>query len=106
MYFNSIEGFEAVAELETGGSYEFDTTLVLKKNDGRFFWVHDSGCSCPIPFENVSCEADLTPLNSASRWDESWKAFESFVMEQYDGAGVGRSGKAKFLDEVESIIGR
>lgn len=65
-------GVEIVAEYETGGSYEFCTTLVVREvATGHLYAAHDSGCSCPTPFEDlkslsdwvlVSDADDLTPL--------------------------------------------
>lgn len=48
-------GWTQIAELEHGGSWEFDTFLVYAKGE-KFFWAMDSGCSCPEPFENLSIE--------------------------------------------------
>lgn len=36
------------------GSYEFDMTVVWKDAEGNFYWAHDSGCSCPSPFEDYT----------------------------------------------------
>lgn len=33
-------------------SYEFNTALFIATNDGRVYFVQDSGCSCPTPFED------------------------------------------------------
>jgi hypothetical protein len=97
-----LNQYECVASFEVGEGYDFDTTVILKK-DGNFFWAYDSGCSCPTPFEGYNHEGMLERLNSSSRWDDSWKAFESHVNNLYGGT---RTEKASFLDEVESIIGR
>ena len=43
--------------------YSFDTTIVLKDEQGRFYVASDDGCSCPTPFEDFdSLEACLGPL--------------------------------------------
>jgi len=45
-------GLTIVAELEEGGSYEFNTTVVFRRDSGELVWTHDAGCSCPTPFED------------------------------------------------------
>lgn len=42
-----------------GNSWEFDLLGVFKDNEGRVFTATDSGCSCPMPWENLT-EADYT----------------------------------------------
>lgn len=40
-------------EIEYGESrYEFDTLIFWKTPEGEVFCAHDSGCSCPLPFES------------------------------------------------------
>lgn len=46
-------GLTPVAEVDIAGSYEFDMFVVWRRQDGKLAWATDSGCSCPIPFENV-----------------------------------------------------
>jgi hypothetical protein len=53
-----------VKDHDAGYSYEFDTIVIWRRNyDGRHVIAHDSGCSCPIPFENTGIE-DLTVVRS------------------------------------------
>ena len=58
-------GMEVVAELEMSNrDYEFDVIVVWKrKADGAMFYAQDSGCSCPIPFEDFKTWADLNSFN-------------------------------------------
>lgn len=43
-----------IGEIEwSDGSYQFDLTVVWKREDGRFVYAEDSGCSCPSPFEDT-----------------------------------------------------
>jgi hypothetical protein len=56
------EAFEAevIGSVEwTDESYSFDTTLILRGNDGKLYWGDDSGCSCPSPFENFYVLSDF-----------------------------------------------
>ncbi len=45
--------------------YEFDQVLIIRDPDnGQVYAGHDSGCSCPIPFENMNDFSDWTPINN------------------------------------------
>lgn len=57
-------GLRTIGELDPAESYEFDTFVVFQEVEGdrRFFWAHDSGCSCPTPFEDLAGIGDLTRL--------------------------------------------
>lgn len=53
-------GLELVAEIETGGSYEFCTTLLFRDvATGGIYIAQDAGCSCPTPFEDCLSLADM-----------------------------------------------
>ena len=58
VYYNPRDfGLEIVAEIEySTGSYEFDTRVIWKDEEGRLWTARDSGCSCPTPFENESLD--------------------------------------------------
>lgn len=38
----------------TNELYEFDMTVVWRDSTGMFYWDSDSGCSCPLPFEDAA----------------------------------------------------
>lgn len=40
--------------------YSFDIHVVFKTRDGRFFYGHDAGCSCPSPWEGYGKPEDFT----------------------------------------------
>lgn len=67
-------GFEFVKDHDADGGCGFDTVIVLRRGD-EYFVAHDSGCSCPIPFEDVKV-GDLTPVKSLGDVDkfarEAW----------------------------------
>lgn len=54
-------GLTTIGEIDwSSGSYEFDLTVVFKREaDGVFLYADDFGCSCPSPFEDAGIE-DLT----------------------------------------------
>jgi hypothetical protein len=70
-YSPEKSGFEIVGSVDVADSYEFDILLVLKDKSGYLFWCHDSGCSCPVPFESTTIN-DLHPITR-----ENLKEFEA-----------------------------
>ena len=55
--------------------YEFDMVVLWKdKTTGEQFWAHDSGCSCPSPFEWVRSISDLNDLKFTRQEYEKAKA--------------------------------
>lgn len=68
IYYNPAAfGLEIVAELDPNESYQFDTVVLYRdiSPHGRsgLYVLHDSGCSCPTPFEEKTRE-HLTPVNN------------------------------------------
>lgn len=61
-------GLTVVATIEAENlSYEFDIIAVWKHTEtGKLYWAYDSGCSCPLPFENFTTISSLTPLKNIS----------------------------------------
>lgn len=70
VYYNPAEaGFELLAEVEDRdvGSYEFDFAILLRDREtGKLYAAHDSGCSCPTPFEDVRTLGDLIEIRSVA----------------------------------------
>jgi hypothetical protein len=69
-------GLETVGEIDTAGSYEFNTAWVSReKSTGKVYVAFDSGCSCPTPFEDHSFPDSFTHVESAASLRaelESW----------------------------------
>ena len=62
-YYPEKCGLTIVAEIELEvQDYSYNTIVVWKHESGRLFSAHDSGCSCPTPFENFCRLSDLTEL--------------------------------------------
>jgi len=58
-------GLVIVAEIELSEpGYSFDTRIVWKAQNGKLYTAHDSGCSCPTPFEDFKKLSDLTLVNA------------------------------------------
>ncbi len=68
VYYNPEKaGVEIVAALDPPLSYEFDIVILVRDvKDGKLYAAHDSGCSCPTPFENVAGLHDMTPITKTS----------------------------------------
>lgn len=66
--YNNPEAFntQIVGSFELDNeSYQFDTILVLKDMDsGKFYVLHDAGCSCPEPFDMFTTKESLGRLFS------------------------------------------
>ena len=50
-------GLTLIGDIEwTDEAYSFDTTVVLRNAEGKLCYIEDSGCSCPLPFENTGTD--------------------------------------------------
>lgn len=46
-------GLEVYGDVWRDMSWEFDAFIIWKQpSTGAYLWAHDSGCSCPTPFED------------------------------------------------------
>src|SRR5690242_7877071 len=57
-------GLTIVAQIDTSESYSFDMVVVWRDHYGRLWGAHDSGCSCPTPFESVKYPSDMSPIRA------------------------------------------
>ena len=66
---NDPQVFELLGEAELDfEQWQFDIVGVFRhKETGLLFYGHDSGCSCPTPWENTKV-TDLTPLETYQEW--------------------------------------
>lgn len=84
---SGLENYTEVYNVEwSGESYEFDQTAVFEsKETGMLFYADDTGCSCPIPFENTTFD-DLTPITRLQDWiDHTVKRMNSrYSCNNYD----------------------
>lgn len=97
VYYNPDKfGLVPVAELElTEPSYSFDTVMVWRHDEkGALYWAHDSGCSCPVPFE------DYTSLEQLSLvFEDTLDELRRFVAHSHNPAE-----RASFLRKVRSEL--
>lgn len=80
-YYNPEKcGLEIVEVVDTGESYEFDMLIVWKKLDeNTLWWDSDSGCSCPVPFDNDEDRHDLKQITK-----ETFHSFEEDLKNHYN----------------------
>lgn len=88
-------GLRQVAEMEWDtASYCFDTTVVWRDEDGRYYVASDAGCSCPSPFEYIKSRDELP------QFDSPFKVLE-YVHERMDDITDDRDriyAQGKFAD--------
>lgn len=53
---------EIVAQLAGTIDYGFSIVLLVRDSGGNLWAAHDSGCSCPTPFEDHSFPTDFVPI--------------------------------------------
>ncbi len=97
-YYNPGElGLEIVAEIEySDGSHQFDTRVVWRKVEtGELFTARDSGCSCPIPFEDYGSVESLEKFNFDSLRNEALGEAKSGY---YRGESV-----TDFIDKIHTL---
>jgi hypothetical protein len=83
-------GLTVVDELSKDPDYDFDMLVVWRHEDGTLYWAHDSGCSCPTPFEDYNRLSDLYVLKDTLR------EFRQAMDYMY---GVSEEDKIKFLQK-------
>lgn len=60
-------GLEIFDHIEDdNASYSFDDFVIFKNKDGKLFYLQDSGCSCPTPFDGMGID-DLTEINDINQ---------------------------------------
>ncbi len=73
-------GLRIVASVEKEPDYDFDITVLFKNVKTGALWLcSDTGCSCPVPFEDVRSFDDMTRLQSEAGIDrfikEGWHSY-------------------------------
>ena len=63
LYDPAQYGVEIVASLDPEDAYQFHTLLVVKSIEtGELYAAFDSGCSCPMPFEDTKFPSDFVHI--------------------------------------------
>lgn len=106
--YRMSDPWEKVLEYEWDeNSYEFHLTWVVRnKETGGLFYAEDTGCSCPVPFDDHA-ESDLKPIKRMQDW---YDHLEQKLREQtrYDSDGRYRLIHAriagKSAEEVRELL--
>ena len=107
VYYNPESfGLEKLCELnEHGLSYEYNMLVIFKDtNSNRLFYAHDSGCSCPTPFEDYyfnsadSNNLDEITINNIDGVEISITNFPCTISEKQNAIGISRTALLSLLD--------
>ncbi len=61
-------GLEIISTIDDPRCYEFNLLVVWRHIEtGKLYWATDSGCSCPLPFEDYSQLSDLDEIVPGNR---------------------------------------
>lgn len=69
IYYRNPDGFAIIADEDVADMYEFDQVLVVRAPNGTLWAAHDSGCSCPTPFEDTTWPTDWVLIRQPSDLD-------------------------------------
>lgn len=101
-------GLEVIAHIDWDNeAYQFNQTVVWRdKKTGQVYMAHDSGCSCPSPFENFNSVDDLEKLDSISQITYLIKEKEEY-RDKYGRNSYNGPTKAdtdRFMNEILKAI--
>ena len=81
-------------------SYEFDMTAAWTDVEGNLYWAHDSGCSCPLPFEDFYSVDQLKTGTLQELFAELDKNLASYTPGGCYSWEVASNNLAQFKEEV------
>lgn len=95
--YYDCEKFDLIVidEIDTAECYKFNIHVVFKDGEGLLYYAHDSGCSCPTPFEGFRSVEDMEIVNK-----NSFENLESTIM----GLDCPIGRRIKFLDNVRNHL--
>lgn len=95
-------GLKVLAELEhSDGCYQYDTDMAwIHEETGKVYTAYDSGCSCPVPFEQYQTLEDLICIDSNESYDE----YEKTVLNR-SYSEASEVDKLQFLRKVWDTAG-
>lgn len=98
IYYNPQEfGLTVVGEIDDAGSYEFNT-IVVWTDGNKFYWAHDSGCSCPTPFEDF--DSSKSEIKVPELKESGLNEFIDDVM----GMNLPLAERQSFIDKVKKLL--
>lgn len=86
LYFHpEAFGLQTIVSENISEPYEFDLFVLWQHENGQYFCAWDSGCSCPLPFEDVRSTDDLHLVKDAVHLDtliDGWLGEKSCDLER------------------------
>jgi len=104
-YYNPEDfGLKILGEVEWSDEcYQFDKTVLWEHPDtGKLYIAHDTGCSCPSPFEEYH---ELAALEEVTV-DGAIASLESRRREEINGEWGRSYGLEKSLELIKQLRGR
>lgn len=96
VYHNpEVFGLTQIAIVEEDESYQFNMIVAWRDESGRVYWGHDTGCSCPSPFEDYTSKESLNLLRA-----ESLDA----LAQEVDGLSAPFGARGAFMDTVKAAL--
>lgn len=96
-------GLKFVGSLQWGEpEWDFNITAVLHDGEDRFYVIHDSGCSCPIPFEDFTSLEKVQPMTKWEAIADLTDSMKDFVKDNYR----PESEKNQATADITDICGR
>lgn len=77
-YYPEKLGLKQLTFDEPNMSYEYNTLAFWATPDGQIYTAHDSGCSCPTPFEDLESDTLEAFKKKAERVGSLRQAEEAF----------------------------
>ena len=85
-YHPEKHGLEIVCQIDFDESgYGFDYRVIWKDSAGKLYTARDSGCSCPVPFEDIASIHDLEDYDFETVRNE---ALTEGQKENYEGDNI------------------
>lgn len=101
-YYPDKWGLAPLGELGARLGYDFDIFAVWKDDHGNVYYAHDSGCSCPTPFEDFNSLEDLGRVTDEEGWEEFQEAVDQFAGDEY--RRIDPADKTQLLARVAEVL--
>lgn len=104
-YYNAPDFLEHIYTINNPSAcYDFSDVLVVKDTrDGKFYVAHDSGCSCPSPFESHTFPTDFTEIRAEA---DLYNFVNGVLYTQYAPADIQAYAPADIQAAVEAFKSR
>ena len=101
-YYPEKLGFELLAFDDPNAYYDYDTLCFFADKEGKVYTAHDSGCSCPTPFEDhYAAETVQECIQKLERIGSLEQAMRTLKSWPYVGANDERKLKDWLLPRLD-----